>query len=196
MLSFTLFKIPCKISLWFPTVMLCLLLADQSGVVSFGFLAALLHETGHLVMLLLLGEQPSMLLFSFFGMRLVLPAKNRLSFQKQTLVALAGPFCNLILALGLSAVNVKTVYAAMHLMMATVNLLPILPLDGGQALYWWFCVHLPESKAKRWLCAIGWTLWGILAICGVLVFIHSGYNFTLLVMAIYVGFMLIFYKGN
>lgn len=111
------------------------------------------------------------------------------------LVALAGPLCNLVFA-GLSALVGAKAGVLVHLALGGFNLLPLSPLDGGQAL---FCVLAPkigESAARRWL-TVTTLLAGIpLFAAAWWVFFKTGYNASLLILCFYLLFLVFFKKKD
>ncbi|QDT17288.1 site-2 protease family protein [Alienimonas californiensis] len=115
------------------------------------FLSILLHEMGHALMARAFGMQWSIVLLTFGGLAYG-QRPPRIRWWQDVLVALAGPFIQLLLALalmvGLAAVPVfldggidsaLALTALNTLLFVNVawpilNLLPIYPLDGGQVL--------------------------------------------------------------
>lgn len=113
-------------------------------------LFALIHEIGHLLCGLALGLKPKSLKVMPFGLCVEFNVLckdynkkclrgNQLAVKKM-LIALAGPFTNLIIiGIGIllqnkiNGINVDTVIYA-NALIAIFNLLPIYPLDGGRCL--------------------------------------------------------------
>lgn len=183
-----------KISLLFPAVLLFLLLIDHTGLATFGFLAAVIHECGHLVALRMMGERPRVITVSFYGMRMELPVGSRALWREIAIYA-GGPLVNLLCAGGLFLMNVSPIYAWLHGLLAAVNLLPVMPLDGGQILRCVLEAVVSSDKAWRRLDVIGWSMLVMLAAGGILLMIRTG-NFTLSIMVFYLVMIKLFYKGN
>lgn len=116
-------------------------------------------------------------------------------YKTTALVALSGPLCNLVFA-GLSALVGAEKGILVHLALGGFNLLPLPPLDGGQAL---FCVLAPkigESAAQRWLTVTA-LLAGIpLFAAAWWAFFVTGYNATLLLLCGYLLFLVFFKKKD
>lgn len=113
------------------------------GIISFAavvFLIVLLHETGHVVMARYFHLPVERIeLFPFGGVAYIQSYRNS-SLFKEMLVALAGPFTNLLAAGFIWIVKVKLAVIPtwlefgwqVSMAMAVCNLIPALPLDGGR----------------------------------------------------------------
>lgn len=116
-----------------------MLYTDHTGLVRIGLLAALLHETGHVLAWLVLTRTLPVLRFSTGGVGLdVTRAALR---RSQTFwLALAGPATNLLICGAmLAAMQWRASYwgyffAAANLALGLFNLLPFGPLDGRRML--------------------------------------------------------------
>ncbi len=194
MLDIHIGGIHCKISLLFPAVLLLLLLTDTNGISAFGFLSAIIHECGHVAALLLFGEKPASLSVSVFGMRMTLPNSCNLSTWRRATVFAAGPFFNMICAGGFCLLRTPTVYAWIHLLLAVINSLPVLPLDGGQLMMTVLRRFFEEETVLRVMRGLHTALSIGLLLLGMAVLQHSGYNFTLLILAVYIGMLGVFCK--
>jgi Zn-dependent protease len=119
-------------------------------------IAVLVHELGHAFVARTTGASPSIHLAGLGGLTTYLPPR-RLSRARNIAISIAGPAVGLVIGLALiayrRAVGVppglgdSIVGTAIFttLIWSILNLLPILPLDGGQALR----ELLPGSPAKR-----------------------------------------------
>ena len=115
-----------------------------------------------------------------------------LSYNRNLLVSLAGPAVNL-LSCGLLWLLAGgwSVPATVHAALAVMNLLPVEPLDGGQALLCLLSPHMEEPKAHRILLAASVATILPLAAAGFTVLLRSGYNFTLLAVSVYLILLLV-----
>ena len=196
MLEVTISGIRCKLSLYFPAVLLCMLYFDPSGMVLFGFLAAFIHESGHLLMAFILGSMPKELVISCFGMRLVADPYLRRGASTDIGIALAGPITNLLMAFVLACFPLSSIYTHIHLVMAVFNLLPVYPLDGGRALVAFFEERF-DMAFGRCLESVTFILTVIpLFLLGILLVCQPSCNPTLLIVSVYLIFMRLFYNGN
>ncbi len=103
--------------------------------------SVLVHEYGHALMSLYFGQQPKIELVAFGGV--TLPEGKKLPPWKEFLVVLMGPLFGFALFIGAIilvrmqilppfAQSIMVILALVNLFWTVVNLLPILPLDGGQ----------------------------------------------------------------
>ena len=180
--------------LFFATAAL-LLTVDQSGVAAAGLAASLLHETGHLVTMLFLGCHPSAVCLGVFGMRVEYPQSIRVSYLRSAVISLAGPAVNLLMA-GLLFHKGATMHACVQLTLGSFNLLPIEALDGGQALRCLLLRRIRPERAGRMVTVSSVVCLAAVALTGLLVLLSTRYNFTLLLFALYLTFLLIFKKKD
>ena len=146
------------------------------------WLAALVHELGHLTVLRLLRGRVEQLCFRLSGAE-IRYGGCRLSYGGEVVLALAGPVTNLLCAL-LCGLAVRWHpapwlyrFIGCHLILAAFNLLPALPMDGGrilQALLEW---HVP-LRGEAITTAVSFMLGGLLTLMGTAMFLKSR-NLTL-----------------
>lgn len=111
--------------------------------------AAAAHEAGHWAALRLLGVPAGTLRLSAFGAELYAP-RGQLGYGGELAALLAGPAVNL--ACGLILVRLgPSLWTAggAHLILGAFNLLPLRPLDGGQAVYALACWLAGPAAGER-----------------------------------------------
>ena len=91
-MNFQIKQCEIKIEYLFFAVIAFLLFTDTTGVALLGIAATVLHEAGHLVMMLLLGSSVKTVRFHAFGVDIEETGRGRRSYLSDALVALAGPF--------------------------------------------------------------------------------------------------------
>lgn len=116
--------------------------------------AALVHETGHWLVLRYQGAAVTGFRLSVLGAAMETDS-GRLSYGGELAAVLAGPAANLLAALALTAVGKGRWPAAAgaNLVLCLFNLLPIRPLDGGRALNLlgsWAMGPAAGETAGRW----------------------------------------------
>ena len=153
-LAFSLFGIPVRVIPWFwlTGVLLgfnlvrdpdqgLLLLLIWLGVM---FVSILVHELGHACFAALFGYPPSILLYQFGGLTLYQPTHGY-STARSILITAAGPLFGVVLAIASfvalsfttdGAPDLLTTALGMLLQInifwTVLNVMPVLPLDGGQ----------------------------------------------------------------
>src|SRR5262245_50569289 len=109
------------------------------AVVALAFASVLLHELGHAVVARRLGVQVSAIELNFFGGAAKMVALPR-SANHEIAIAAAGPAVSLVLAglgFGLAALLHAPLFVLIgwtNLVIAGLNLIPALPMDGGRIL--------------------------------------------------------------
>ena len=184
----------------FAAAVTLMLILDTGGTAALGVASCLAHESGHLLFLLLFGDSPRKIHLGAFGMRIERNCALKLSLAKECAIVLAGPIFNLVLA-GLFALSQNTETSAfrnaalVNLGLALFNLLPIEALDGGRALYYILCASsFGEDKARRICGKVSLVVLIPLICLGVALLVVSGYNFTLLIVSVYLFLLLMFKK--
>ncbi len=185
MLKVRLWGIELCVSLLFPAAAVVMIALDTTGLASWCLCASLLHECGHLLALLWFGHKPREIAFGVFGMRILQSPERPLSYGRQAVVSVAGPLVNAVCALTLLCTGVSPEAALVHTALCLFNLLPIAPLDGGQALLALLCRRLPGDTADTAVFIISLCIVAPLTMGGFFLLAYSGYNFTLLAVCLY-----------
>ncbi len=190
----TFFFGQCRVEVKFSCFALlafCCLFAGASSS-AFLLLAVALHEFAHLLVLLLFRAPPKAVQLSALGCRVVLNPEHRLTYQKNTIVSLAGPFANLLFGGITSLLSGEIhVFAQANLALGMFHILPIEPLDGGLALRSFLNEVLDERKAGRITFFLSLSLLFPLAVLGFLILLETRYNFSLLLMSLYLMLYLV-----
>ncbi len=157
MISFRCFGAQVKLRFSFLLLLSLFLLLEQLQQGGRFLLAVLWHELGHLLVLLLQKQQVSSLELSAFGIRM--DRCHSGTFWQEFFLHMAGPAANLFAAAFLLPWNKLS--AIFHLLLATLNLLPILPMDGGNIAALVLEQLLPPvaaERSSRLLSALTWLL--------------------------------------
>jgi len=155
-----------------------------------------LHESGHLVSMFLLKDEPEEIALLPTGMRINRRENTRLSFKQNAVIALAGVSVNLLISTLMFASNKlfgsHFDYALkVNLALAAFNLLPVESLDGGRALVCLLSCRFDPEGVHRITAVISCAVLFALGLAGFLLLIRSGYNFTMLLTAVYLTALLI-----
>ena len=144
-----------KLKIGFFAILLALALLLNPTLLSLSvFLAALLHELGHIGMAACCGIRLEECKIGIYGAGLM-PDSGLYSYKKECLLCLAGPLTNLLCvgigmllsALSDSAFLQSFLFASGSL--GILNLLPIWEFDGGRILHALLCCRLSPVTALR-----------------------------------------------
>ncbi len=191
MLEWRLYDIRFRLSFLFPATVIVLLSLDPRGTAALCLLASLIHELGHITVMLCLRDRPACVTLGVFGMRMERRSMQRLGYGALCAVSLAGPLANAACALVLSGEA-----ALVHGVMAVTHILPVVSLDGGEALYALLCTRLSEQQADTVLQICSATVLLPLTVLGVCVLFNGGYNFTLLILCFYLILRMFLRRGH
>lgn len=178
--------IQIKIGFLFFAVVCIMLCFDTQKTVGFAVLSALLHECGHLAALMIFKDEPQTVVLGLFGMQITRTTDTRLSFSEEIRTALAGPIVNLLLAaileIGFVLFNAPKLrmLCAVNLLLGLFNLMPIMNLDGGRALYYALQIRFTESESERILKIVSVMVLVPMMAAGFYILLITGYNFSLL----------------
>ncbi len=176
----------------FLAVIALALALDRSGVAFVGLVCAALHEASHIAAMKALGEIPQEMRFTVFGIDLVRRNEKR-SYLRDALVSFAGPAANLAAA-GLCFALFRARYLtflAVNLLLFGLNIMPVAPLDGGQAMRALLCRKMEPEKAERIVTVVSFFALVPLAAAGFFVLLQSRRNFTLLLAVSYLAALLL-----
>ncbi len=179
------------ISVPFVCGLILFLLFDRTGLGGQMVLAALAHEIGHLLVMVILGEQPQSIVFGSFGIRMERKPGTRLAYQKEIWIFAAGPAVNLLTALLFFS---HPSVCRVHLLLGLFNLLPVSVLDGGQILRCILQQKMEMARADFWRKVVSLCCGTALILLAFAIFWVSGYNASLLSTSVYLMWLLL--AGN
>ena len=158
-------------------------LVEGVGLLGWGVLACVVHELGHLLVGAALGGRPRWLSLSAVGLELNMEYPAGLSYGRELAVALAGPAVNLVTG-GICAQFGNYLLAGVSFGLGLFNLMPVLPLDGGRALWCVLSALCGAQTGERAADGAAGVLVGLLAGIGAAAAVSYA-NFTLLLAAVW-----------
>ncbi len=201
-MRFTVLGCHVRVQFWFMALVTLSLFMDRTGMAGIGILAVILHESGHLIMMTLLGMPPERISMSLFGLEIQQKASSCRTYRQDAWIAVAGPAANILFFLisWLGYYATSSLYlanlGAANLLLALLNGLPVGPLDGGQALYSLLCSRYPAETCEKIVEVVSFFVILPIALVGFLVLLRSRYNFSLLIVSGYLILMLVLKKGR
>lgn len=145
---------------------------------SLAFIAAFCHEGAHLLTALCLKEKCTAAIIMPYGLKLVL--KSSRSLFNELLITASGPFFNLMMLLLFKSGP----FREMNLSMLIINLLPVMPCDGGRMLYLLFSSESPffaESVMQK----ISFVSSVFLFALGIFQALLTGFNLSLFIIGVF-----------
>ena len=135
---------------------------------------------------MILGEKPKLIELSFYGIKL--ERKNAGTNRTEEIAVYAsGPLANLVLSAVIFALSntrgMKTA-AIISLCVGLFNLLPCVPLDGGNILHFLFSGFMNEEKSEKVSFFISVAVLVPMAAAGIILFFKSK-NITLVAVSVY-----------
>lgn len=192
-MNFRLGNCRVSVSFFFIAVLTVLLTVDRSGMAPVGIFCAALHEAAHIATMRALDCLPQEIRFTPFGIDIVKPCRTDRSYWREILISLAGPLVNLLAAaLCFMVFGAKFfLFIAANFLLFALNILPIEPLDGGQALLSLLCLRMEPEKAFQVVSVVSFFVLAPLAAAGFLVLFRSRWNFSLLFVSVYLMVLLV-----
>lgn len=181
-------NIKISVSVYFAALVTFACVFAPDGTALLGILCCALHETGHLILIKLFGGNVKGVFFGAYGMRIETAQNMGISHKKEAAISFGGPFVNIILG------TVGLIFGFNRLLfvnaaLAVLNLIPIEKTDGWSILYNIFISEIEEEKVKAVLKIISTAFLFLFYFFGFAVLVKSGFNFSLLAVAVYLTVM-------
>jgi stage IV sporulation protein FB len=174
-----------KINISILTVLILpLVLLDPTGEIAATIIAAFIHELGHIAVILMLGIGIRAVGVTPYGLEITTVRKYR-SFVEELAVSCAGCIFNFICYFILMRLGTFSALAYSSLILGILNALPVLTLDGGEALRALLSIlfsYRTAEKTSRFISLVTLVMtWSFAAY----IFLFSGYNYSLFIMTVW-----------
>lgn len=149
-----------KLNLNILLFLLLFFITNQIEIYALIMIFALLHELAHMICGALLGLKPNILRIMPLGFSIEFETnvedynkkivKSNILAVKKVLIALAGPFINLIIVIFgmIMGIDKNIIYA--NFLILIFNMLPLYPLDGGRILINILKIYCGNRKANKY----------------------------------------------
>ena len=186
-----MFKIRIKISsLLIP---LLFYITDNFKMFILIFCAALIHEVAHIIFIKICGNTIEKVEVLAIGLNIV--QKGCLGFKQDIIIALSGPLINLFifflsyyLWFNFFPIEELSYFCGVNFLLFLINILPVLPLDGGRALYAFLLLKYDIIFAQNLFFWLSIIVSISLFIIGCVIFIHTRYNLSLIIISLFLVF--------
>lgn len=157
------------------------LILDRENHVVCCIAAAILHELGHILMMRLFRIRVRSVSVRIFDVGI--EADRPASFSADIGVTVGGPVMNFICAAAFAPLSRDMTLA--NLALGVFNLLPVMSLDGGRLLYLLLSRRFLPKICTIILKTVSFLLLIPFLTAGLLMLFRSGYNYSLLVISLY-----------
>ncbi|MBQ6626235.1 MAG: hypothetical protein IIX27_02975 [Ruminococcus sp.] len=180
-MKFKIFNVRIELSFLCVAALTLVLLLDKSGKTALCMLGAFVHECGHILALILCRVNIKSITFRAFD--IVISTGREKNFLTDLYVTLSGPFSNLIFAL--LFYHVYYPFFVSNMVLCLFNLLPLETFDGGHALKLLLSRFFTYKTVNLVLLVLTLMFLVPMLVFGILLLFYSKYNYTLLLIALY-----------
>ncbi len=180
------------VSFFFGLTVALMGLFDKTGNIFLCLVSGIIHESGHLAVLLLSHEKPKDIFITPFGMRIERTEENLTKPSLEILCAFAGPLVNILAWL----IFKGSKFSEINLTIGLFNLLPCTPLDGNKILENFLKLKFSQETTDKISLIISCITIFPVAIAGFIILLESRYNFSLLLISFYMIFFIILKNTN
>jgi len=183
---------------------ICLFLILLFASINFSFYMLILlscifiHEMGHVALIKINRLKISGVEILPFGIN-ISTDKRLTAYKTDIIIALSGPFANIICAAVIFAIIKLSGYNSVlffsfltNILYAAINLFPVKSLDGGRALEIILKIYIPENISYIIFSVISSIFLAILSAFAFFVLMATGYNFTLILLCCYLFYTIHF----
>ncbi len=188
-MKFKIFGTEINITFLFAAFVCLTICIDKSGYILYMILAVGLHELAHLFTMKIVGCNPKEVLLIPTSIRIVRGIAVKTCHE--IAISLSGPIINILVFLLsyvvflLTGSQIAINFSAVNLLVGAFNLLPVNGLDGGVALKKLLESFVSAEKARLVLKLLTITVSVIIIFFGIKTFTDSAYNFTPIILGIY-----------
>lgn len=177
-IDFYIGKTRIRITYWFVLILCVYAYFSKNSI--YVFLAMTAHELVHIFFITLFKGSINQINLSISQIHIISQKDYLKNFEK-VIISLSGPLLNLIFALISYKYNKD--FMATNLVIGIFQLLPIVTLDGGEAM------SVILIKYKRLQKFISFLLSFLIFFIGIFLIIYTKYNFSLLIVGIYLIYL-------
>jgi len=182
-------KTRLRFSFWFFAAAALLLLLDRHALLWYFVMPVAIHETGHLLAILICSVRVREIFFTPVSIRMETRHTGNLSYRREITVAFGGAALNLLAALAIYlfafASMRNMLLMASNLAVAMISLLPIGSLDGGQILRAICARRAGPDFARKVSLAVSFIALVPLSAAAGFFVLRGATNFTPLILCVY-----------
>lgn len=190
-MKFRLGGIDFEITFLFAALIAFIITMNAPSNVMITIASSLVHEIGHLLAMSAVGNKPQAVRLEVTGMNIKRAESIKISIKNEILIALGGPLVNIVIFVicGFVICFYKSEFlltvACINLILMIFNILPVKRLDGGMILYFLLSQRFDTEICSAVLKITSIAFIALIYIWGIYVFASSGYNFSVIIIAIF-----------
>lgn len=174
-----------------------ILLLNDSTIALISLFSALFHESGHILVMIFLGEKIKTLVFSATGISLEKSDTSTFSYDGEIILSLAGIAVNGVLSVAFAVFykiygnTVLRDIALVNMLVGGFNMLPIETLDGERTLHYLLLKNISREMADKISFAVSvMTIISLIAV-GTVISFYAKTNYSLMIVTLYLIILLI-----
>ncbi len=171
---------------------------DNTHIMFIGIMASFLHEIGHVLAMLYEKKDIKEIKVGLFNIDILDDSRSRYDYRTDLTILFSGPLMNIVVYFLCVSINIVArsyimeVMGYENLFIGLINLLPIMPLDGGQILFVILSKRVCGETCERVTQIVSFLTLLPLALVGFIILLESKYNFSLLFLCFYLMTYLLF----
>ncbi len=199
---FQIGKTRLRLSFSFVALIVLMIILCEERVVLYSLVSSLIHESGHLFIMCILGDVPKNVELTLFGMRIDRAGNIILSYKKEIFIALGGIIFNIVFALLCLALYKIyelpdfLVVSVVNLIIAAVNSFPVSVLDCGRAVKSAFFAVKSRETSEKITENISYIFIVVFAVISTIYIAFYGVNISLIAINLYLFFITIIKKWS
>lgn len=202
MMRVKIFGTSLEISFLVLASMTAIFIFDKKGSIIICFFSALFHEIGHLLAMKITGYRPLKIKLRLFDIQIIDNNRTARRFTDDLFIVLSGVIFNLIaflVAICIFQATKNIMFLKIAVINASIgifNAMPVSTLDGGQAIFILCCRRFSPDVSAKILDVMTFVMIFPTAIVGFLILFNSKYNFSLLIISVYLIIVLVMKKSK
>lgn len=171
---------------------------DNSHIMFMGIVSSILHEFGHIIAMMCEKRDVKQIKIGMFNVDILDSNRSKFNYSTDLTILFSGSLMNFVICILCIWINlifksyIIDVVGYENLFIGIVNLIPVVPLDGGQILFVLLSKKFDIITCEKIMQLVSFFTLLPLAILGFAVLIDSKYNFSLLFLCFYLLSFLLF----
>ena len=190
-MTFNIFGVKVEITFLFVALIAFILSLKSPSNLLITVISSLLHESGHLAVMIISDVKPKKVRFELTGINIIRSQEVCISNKKEIFISLGGSCANAIILLlcciylCIHNSNFISILACINFILMVFNILPVKGLDGGNALYYFLIQKFDISFSSKFVQITSFFFICLIFIWGFYVLLSTKYNVSIIIIAIF-----------